>query len=206
MGLDMGAFDKAWALLKGQYMHPSVMGHFARSRMVHEDNPEMENQFEFDKQGDPANRPRHGTHGQMAFGNQTRLANSLNYLNPAEMREDGFRPKVREKAAGYSQQEVEDFIQNRLKNPPVSPSQFEQGSYPDERAKYGGGLESVDELNIRNLIQSKQNPETYTQVERQAYGHYPSYGLDDPIKRRETYQPDKFDYITDDEGYLQLKN
>lgn len=202
----MGPFDKAWALLKGQYMHPSVMGHFARSRMVHEDNPDMKNEFAFDEQGDPANRPRHGTFEQRAFDNQTRLANSLNYLNSAEMREDGFRPKVREKAAGYSQQEVEDFIQNRLKNPPVRPAQFEQGSYPDERAAYRGILESVDELNIRNLIQSKQNPKTYTQVERQAYGHYPSYGLDDPISRPDIYQPDKFEYITDDEGYLQLKD
>tara|TARA_R100001510_G_scaffold53188_1_gene54570 strand:+ start:367 stop:891 length:525 start_codon:yes stop_codon:yes gene_type:complete len=174
--------------------------------MVERDNPEMENQFAFDTQGDPANRPRHGTHGQRAFDSQTRLANSLNYLNPAEMREDGFRPKVREKAASYSQQEVEDFIQNRLKNPPVRPSQFDPNSYPGERAEYGSHLAGVDELNIRDLIESKQNPETYTQVERQAYGHYPSYGLDDPIRRKDIYQPDKFEYITDDEGYLQLKD
>ncbi len=33
----MSAFNKAWALLKGQYMHPSVMGHFARARMAFED-------------------------------------------------------------------------------------------------------------------------------------------------------------------------
>ena len=33
----MNAFDKAWALLKGQYMHPSVMGHFARAKMARED-------------------------------------------------------------------------------------------------------------------------------------------------------------------------
>ena len=33
----MDAFDKAWTLLKGQYMHPSVMGHFARARMARED-------------------------------------------------------------------------------------------------------------------------------------------------------------------------
>lgn len=206
MGLDMGAFEQAWALLKGQNMHPSAMGHFARSRMVHEDNPDMHNQFAFDKQGDPANRYNYGTHGQMAFDNQTRLANRLGYLNPAEMREDGFRPKVREKAAGYPQQEVEDFIQNRLKNPPVRPAQFDPEAYPGERAQYRGGLESVDEINIRNLVNSKQNPETYTQDERRAYGDYPSYGLDNPISRTDIYQPDKFEYITDDEGYLQLKN
>ena len=202
----MGAFEQAWDLLKAQYMHPSVMGHFARSRMVHEDNPEMSNQFAFDKQGDPANRPRYGTSEQRAFDNQTRLANSLNYLNPAEMREDGFRPKVREKAASYSQQEVEDFIQNRLKNPPVRPSEFDPHSYPGEKARYGGNLEAVDEINIRNLVQSKQTPETYTQVEHQAYRYPPSLGLDDPNRSTEIYQPDKFDYIMNDEGYLQLKN
>jgi hypothetical protein len=202
----MSAFEKAWALLKGQYMHPSAMGYFARSRMVHEDNPDMKNQFTFDKQGDPANRPRHGTSEQRAFDNQKRLANSFNFLNAAEMREDKFRPKVREKAASYSQQEVEDFIQNRLKNPPVTPAQFYPKAYPGERAEYRSGLAGVDELNIRDLVQSKQNPETYTQVERQAYGHYPSYGLDDPIDRDDIYQPDKFEYITDDEGYLRLKN
>jgi len=206
MGLDMGAFDKAWALLKAQNMHPSVMGHFARSRMVHGDNPDMKNLFAFDKQGDPANRYNYGTQGQRNFDNQTRLANRLGYLNPAEMREDGFRPKVREKAASYSQQEVEDFIQNRLKNPPVRPAQFDSEAYPGERAQYGGGLEAVDELNIRNLVQTKQNPETYIQDERQAYGHEPSRGLDNPISREDIYQPDKFEYITDDEGYLQLKN
>lgn len=206
MGLDMGAFDKAWALLKGQNMHPSAMGHFARSRMVYEDNPDMKNLFAFDKQGDPANRYNYGTQGQRNFDSQTRLANRLGYLNPAEMREDGFRPEVREKGASYSQQEVEDFIQNRLKNPPVRPAQFDPEAYPGERAQYGGGLEAVDELNISNLIESKQSPETYTQVERQAYGNYPSYGLDDPISRDDIYQPDKFEYITDDEGYLQLKD
>ena len=34
----MNPFQKAWALLKGQYMHPSVMGHFARARMAYEDS------------------------------------------------------------------------------------------------------------------------------------------------------------------------
>jgi len=33
----MDEFDKVWALLKGQYMHPSVMGHFARATMARED-------------------------------------------------------------------------------------------------------------------------------------------------------------------------
>ena len=33
----MDAFDKAWALLKGQYMHPSVMGHLARATMARAD-------------------------------------------------------------------------------------------------------------------------------------------------------------------------
>ena len=33
----MDEFDKVWALLKGQYMHPSVMGHFARGTMARED-------------------------------------------------------------------------------------------------------------------------------------------------------------------------
>ena len=33
----MDAFDKAWTLLKGQYMHPSVMGHLARATMARED-------------------------------------------------------------------------------------------------------------------------------------------------------------------------
>ena len=202
----MGAFEKAWALLKGQYMHPSVMGHFARSRMVHEDNPEMKNEFAFDKQGDPANQPMRGTSDDRALGNQRRLANHLGYPNPVEMQEDGFRSKVREKAAGYSQQEVEDFIQNRLKNPSVRPAQFRPQAHPGERAEYGGGLEAVDELNIRDLVQSKQNPETYTPVERQAYRYPPSLGLDEPIRRWDNYEPDKFEYITDDEGYLQLKN
>ena len=144
----MNPFEKAWALLKGEYMHPSVMGHFARARMAREDStnrkedgtlrPREEklgvSQYTFndDEHAEPPPYDPTIQEGPLApppkfyrdfhFDRLTQDAKKRGYQNPLHRLEEGyyedkgFRPKVRERAASYSQQEVDDFIE-RLHNP-----------------------------------------------------------------------------------------
>lgn len=179
----MSAFDKAWALLKGQYMHPSVMGHFARGSMVREaeGNP---TEYAFDDFGDPANAPRmfSGTPADLKHRQQEKIANSLGFETAQEMREAGFRPGVRERALAIPQEQVEDFIQNRLVNPPVIPAEFHPNAYPGERALSSSMLDGPDEINLRRLVAARQR------------GHYdggPEFGLSEPTGRRDLFQPNQ---------------
>jgi hypothetical protein len=178
----MGAFDRAWALLKGQYMHPSVMGHFARGSMVRE--ADDSNEYAFDDFGDPANAPTmfSGTPADLKHRQQQKIAEKSHFENAAEMREAGFRPRVREQAMSIPQEEVEAFIQNRLVNPPVIPAKFHPSAYPGERALSDSMLDGPDEINLKRLIAAKQG------------GHYddgPEFGLSEPTDRRDLFQPDQ---------------
>lgn len=179
----MNPFEQAWSLLKGQYMHPSVMGHFARGSMVREadDDP---TEYAFDDFGDPANAPTRfsGTQADLAHRQQQKIAEQARFENAAEMREAGFRPRVREQALAIPQEQVEDFIQNRLVNPPVIPAKFHPSAYPGERALSPSMLDAPDEINLNRLFAAKQG------------GHYsegPEFGLSEPTGRRDLFQPDQ---------------
>jgi len=180
----MGAFDKAWALLKGQYMHPSVMGHFARGSMVREADGPQATEYAFDDFGDPAKTPKmfSGTEADLKYRQQEKIANSLGFETAQEMREASFRPRVRERASAIPQEQVEDFIQNRLVNPPVIPAEFHPNAYPGERALYFSMLDGPDEINLRRLVAARQR------------GHYdggPEFGLSEPTGRRDLFQPNR---------------
>ncbi len=186
----MSAFDKAWALLKGQYMHPSVMGHFARGSMVREAD---DGQFMFDDIGDPAsnsltfqNDPR-----RTKFNHQKSIAEKAGFRNAAEMREARFRPRVREQASAIPQEQVEDFIQNRLVNPPVIPAEFHPNAYPGERALNPSMLDGPDELNLKRLIAARQLSPDVTPIEREAYSQYPRFGLSEPTDRQDLFRPNQ---------------
>ena len=183
MGLGMGAFDKAWALLKGQYMHPSVMGHFARGSMVREVDGDP-TEYAFDDFGDPANAPRmfSGTQADLKHRQQQKIAEQARFENAVEMREADFRPGVRERASAIPQEQVEDFIQNRLVNPSVTPAKFHPSAYPGERALSFSMLDRPDEINLKRLVAAKQG------------GHYddgPEFGLSEPTSRRDLFQPNQ---------------
>jgi len=185
----MHPFEQAWSLLKGQYMHPSVMGHFARGSMVREADDNRSStgvaaQYAFDDFGDPANAPVRGsgTQADLAYRQQEKIAESLGFETAQEMREAGFRPGVRERALAIPQEEVEDFIQNRLVSPPVIPPVFHPSAYPGERALSPSMLDEPDEINLRRLVAAKQG------------GHYsdkPRFGLSEPTSRQDLFRPNQ---------------
>lgn len=178
----MTAFDTAWDLLKGQYMHPSVLGHFARGSMIREADGDP-TEYAFDDFGDPANAPTmfSGTAADLKHRQQQKIAESLGFETAQEMREASFRPGVRERASAISQEQVEDFIQNRLVNPPVTPPVFHPSAYPGERALSFSMLDGPDENNLRRLVAARQR------------GHYddgPEFGLSEPTGRQDLFRGD----------------
>ena len=179
----MHPFEQAWSLLKGQYMHPSVMGYFARGSMVREADGDP-NEYTFDDYGDPANKPImfSGTQADLAYRQQQKIAEQQRFDNAMEMREASFRPGVRERAMAIPQEQVEAFIQNRLVNPPVIPAEFHPNAYPGERALSSSMLDAPDEVLLNRLIAAKQG------------GHYsdgPKFGLSEPTDRRDLFRPNQ---------------
>ena len=104
--------DIAWRLLKGQLVHPSAMGYFARGRMVREedDNPP---EYSFDDQGDPANMRTSAD--KRRFDMQERIAQSLGHDRFVDMVQSD-RDKRLDRMAQIPQEDVEAFI-DRLNNP-----------------------------------------------------------------------------------------
>ena len=153
----MSAFEQAWSLLKGQYMHPSVMGHFARGQMVREADGPLATEYAFDDHGDPANRPQRfsGTEEDRRFNRQEKIARDLGFETAAEMREESFRPRVREQASSIPQELVDAMIAE-MKNPQL---EGEEGdNYLSQR----------DDNRMTNLLAARQTNPSETQIEQLA--------------------------------------
>ena len=114
----MTPMDIAWRLLKGQLVHPSAMGYFARGRTVREedDNPP---EYSFDDQGDPANMRTIAD--KRRFDMQERIAQSLGHDRFVDMVQSD-RDKRLDRMARIPQEDVEAFI-DRLNNPVMVTSQ-----------------------------------------------------------------------------------
>jgi hypothetical protein len=172
----MNPFEIAWSLLKGEYIHPSAMGHFARGRLLAEQGKEegggVSYRFAADRIADPpmelkpgketdypSKVPQNMRRGGPTFSRtdarnkQTKddLAREKGFETYAQMMQQQ-RDKDHEEAMNIPQEKVNAFI-HRLDNPVMRKPIFE-GDRP-----YMSGH---DELRNRAMRQTLvQRPSAY---------------------------------------------
>jgi hypothetical protein len=172
----MSPFEAAWSILKGEYIHPSAMGYFARGRLLAERGKEegdgVSYRFAADRIADPpmelkpgkatdypSKVPRNMQRGNPTFSRtdasnkQTKddLAREKGFDTYAQMMQQQ-RDKDHEEAMNIPQEEVNAFIQ-RLDNPVMREPIFE-GDRPY--------MSAHDELRHRAMRQTLvQRPSAY---------------------------------------------